>query len=155
MTPESKELLELSNSLKEQEQSLRKKEDALKAREDAMKQRKAVWEKKKVDKKVKQLNRVFEKMAVEYDMRTTKLMERVSPAALDSMIAAELKNNGVTLPYSLKLHSGPKDSIVWSDILQDRLLPGMRKCFQQHFFQAISSTKKIMSILVFPEPLPI
>ncbi len=117
ISPDSEAMKEISISLKEKEVALRRQQKALKSQERAfkimMENQKAHMEQEKVHRKVKQLSNVFERMAVEYDRRSAMLLERVTPSDLDSVIGSELRNNGVSLPYSIKLQSGASDSIVW------------------------------------------
>ncbi len=74
--------------------------------------------KERIKSRKDQLNKVVEKMAFEFETRDFNLAERINPAHVDSVVGAELKNSGITLPYGIAFATGKTDSVIWSRPLQ-------------------------------------
>ena len=62
---------------------------------------------------MKKISKVMSKMAVEYERKDIQLLERINPELIDSLVGFEFKNIGITLPYSISLLGGQKDSVIW------------------------------------------
>lgn len=83
------------------------REEAIIAKEIAERER------ERANLRFKKIGKAMKKMAIEYERKDVTLMQRRNPETLDSLIGDELNNQGVRLPYSIALFSGPEDSIIW------------------------------------------
>lgn len=68
--------------------------------------------------RVKEKSAIFEDIASEMRQVNIPLKERVSAQNLDSLLAAELTNNGIFLNYSYKITSAQTDSLIYSTASQ-------------------------------------
>ncbi len=93
---------------------------------------------------------VFQELATEMHVMRLPLRERVRPEVIDSIIAQELQNRKLSLPYELRIKSNSGDSVYFTS--NTSLPPGTKdNVYQANLFEEKGSPEKAIVTLYFPK----
>lgn len=66
--------------------------------------------------KMQKLSMVMDKMAFEFGVEQNNILSRIDPKMMDTLIAAELLNKGISIPYNFGIWKRSQDSLVYAKV---------------------------------------